>query len=143
MSARRTASSEQSLKSLGVVGEILAEELGTDDLRYHLVRAIPEAWDKPDDARWEAAWHMLDHDTYYAGMPLLRAPAIGLLVGINDALGEFFSGRHTDPQRGRKRAQDVRDMVDNLGRIVEATTHQYTPQAHSGVGIRKLPGGRS
>jgi hypothetical protein len=107
------------------VSQIVSEELGESDPRYHLVRAIPQAWDKPDEPRWEAARHMLEHDTYYAGEPLLQAPALGLLVGINDALCEFFSDRPTDRQRGVERAQELRDMVEHLGRIVDETTQEY------------------
>jgi hypothetical protein len=68
---------------------------------------------------------MLGHDTYYAPEPLLRSAAMGLLVEINDALGDFFAGRPCDPRQAQVRVCEVRAMVDHLGRIVQATTQAY------------------
>ncbi|MDP9257401.1 MAG: hypothetical protein M3Q31_12705 [Actinomycetota bacterium] len=68
---------------------------------------------------------MLAHDTYEANEPLLRSAAMGLLVGISDALGDFFAGRPVDPRAGTVRACELQAMVDHLGRIVQATTQEY------------------
>jgi hypothetical protein len=66
VSADRSQATEQSLNALDVVSQIVAEELGDSDPRYHLIRAIPKVWDRLDAPRWEAAANMLSHDTYYA-----------------------------------------------------------------------------
>jgi hypothetical protein len=105
----------------------MAEELGESDPRYHLIRAIPKAWDKLDAPRWEAAANMLGHDTHHASEPLLRSAAMGLLVEISDALGDFSAGHPVDPRAGTVRACELQAMVDHLGRIVEATTREYAP----------------
>ena len=125
MSARKSRATEQSLNALEVVSQIVSEELGESDPRYHLIRAIPKVWDKLDPARWEAAANMIGHDTYHANEPLLRSAAMGLLVEISDALGDFFAGRPVDPRAGTVRACELQAMVDHLGRIVEATTREY------------------
>ena len=127
MSSHHSHAAGESLNALGVVAEILAEEIGTSDPRYHLIRAIPKAWDELDPARWEAASNMLAHDTYHANEPLLRQAAMGLLVEISDALGDFFAGRPCDPRQGPVRACELRAMVDHLGRIVDETTRGWTP----------------
>jgi hypothetical protein len=83
------------------VSQIVDEELGTSDPRYHLIRAIPKAWDKHDAPRWEAAGNMLDHDTYHANEPLLRTAAMGLLVEISDALGTSSPADRATPGKAR------------------------------------------
>jgi hypothetical protein len=125
VSTHESRAAQQSLNALEVVSQIVAEELGTSDPRYHLIRAIPKGWDKLDTPRWEAASNMLDHDTYHANEPLLRSAAMGLLVEISDALDDFFAGRPCDPRQGPVRACELRAMVDHLGHIVEATTSEY------------------
>jgi hypothetical protein len=125
VSSRKSRATEQSLNALEVVSQIVAEELGTSDPRYHLIRSIPKAWDKLDAPRWEAASNMLGHDTYHANEPLLRPAAMGLLVEISDALCDFFAGRPVDPRAGTVRACELQATVDHLGRIVEETTQEY------------------
>jgi hypothetical protein len=127
VSARKSRTTDQSLNALRVVGEIVAEELDTDDPRLAFIKALPGAWDKQDRPRWDAARHMLDHDTDYAGEPPLRIAALGLLVEINDALADFFSGTPCDKRRAARRACQLRAMVDHLAHIVEATTREYLP----------------
>jgi hypothetical protein len=127
VSTRKSRATEQSLNALEVVSQIMGEELGESDPRYHLIRAIPKAWNKLDTPRWEAASNMLGYDTYEANEPLLRPAALGLLVEISDALCDFFAGHPVDPRAGTIRACELQAMVDHLGRIVEATTRDYAP----------------
>ena len=127
MSARKSRATEQSLKALRVVGEIVAEELDPNDPRLEFIEALPDAWDKTDRARWEAALHMLDHDTDYQSEPPLRLAAMGLLVSIDEALTDFFSGDPCDKRRAARRACQLRAMVDHLGHIVVAATREYAP----------------
>lgn len=127
MSTHKSQATEQSLNALEVVSQIVAEELGTSNPHYHLIRAIPKAWDQLDAPRWEAARNMLDHDTCHANEPLLRQAAMGLLVEISDALDGFFAGLHCDPRQGPVRECELRAMVDHLGRIVQAATQEYAP----------------
>jgi len=125
VSSRRSRATDQSLNALEVVSQIVAEELGESDPRYHLIRAIPKAWDKLDASRWEAARHALDHDTDYEGEPPLRIVSAGLLVTIDEGLANFYSGIPCDKRRASRDALRLQAMVDHLARIVEATTQEY------------------
>lgn len=127
MSARRSRAKSQSTNALKVVAEIVAEELEAADARRQFIAALPDAWDKHDQPRWEAARHALEHDTDYEGEPPLRIVSAGLLVSIDEGLANFYSGIPCDKRRAARDALRLQAMVDHLARIVEATTREYAP----------------